>query len=107
MIVPRERGGVAYGTAVALLDVHALDKAIRNPIDVPELDVRHDVSAQVLHELMNLDIDGTRLAFDNCEYVHARNELSPLTRPILSDFLFPDNATTLRRLGPVKSGVRL
>jgi len=54
----------------------------------------------VLHELMNLDIGLARFTFDHFKYVDARVELSPLTRPILSDFLFPDDSTALGGLGP-------
>ena len=49
---------------------------------------------------MNLDIDFARLTLDDIKYVDARVKLRPLTRPILSDSLFPDDSTTLRGLGP-------
>jgi hypothetical protein len=72
---------------------------------------------------MNFNIDRAPVTVYNIEYVDARIELSPLTRPILPDFLFPSNPTALGSLGPadtlaherecgvdvppVESGVRL
>src|ERR1700680_3530292 len=49
---------------------------------------------------MNLDIDFARFTVDDFKYIDARVKISPLTRPIVSDFLFPGNSTTLRGLGP-------
>jgi len=52
---------------------------------------------QILYELMNLDIGLARFTFDHFKYVDARIELRPLTRPIISYFLFPDDSTPPRR----------
>ena len=49
---------------------------------------------------MNLDIDFARFTVDYFKYIDARVKLSPLTRPIVSDFLFSGNSTTLGGLGP-------
>jgi hypothetical protein len=49
---------------------------------------------------MNLDIDFARFTVEYFKYVDVRVKLSPLTRPIISDFLFPENSSTLGGLGP-------
>src|ERR1700683_2932356 len=49
---------------------------------------------------MNLDLGLARFAFDHFKYVDARIELRPLTCPIISYFLFPDDSTALGGLGP-------
>ena len=74
--------------------------------DVPHLRVPTTAnrlsSSNELSELHRLTLTLPRFILDYFEYVDVRVELSPLTRsqPIFSDFLFPDDSTTLGGLWP-------
>ena len=76
-------------TGAALLEVHAVDQAIRNGVNVPYLAIRKNVSFKALDELMNPDISFASATVDYFNRLHMRIEFVPLTSPVARISSFP------------------
>src|SRR5580693_5666872 len=101
MLVLRECRGRSWRRAgIAFLQVHAVDEAVRNGVNVPYLAIRKNFAIEVLHELMNLDISLASLILDYFNGFHVRIKFVPLTSPVGTNAFFSNHTTAFRGLRP-------
>src|SRR5580698_9431970 len=67
---------------------------------MPDLAVRKQIAAKILHELMDSDIDLARSAVDRLNRFDMRIELFPLSAPVGTNLFFTDYTPAFRGLGP-------
>jgi len=85
---------------IVLFDVHALDEAVRDGVDVADLAIQENDTIEAFYELVNSDFCLAIFAVDHLERFHMRIELLPLAGPVGTNLFFANRAATFGCPGP-------
>ena len=83
-----------------MMEVHAFDETVGDGVDVPDLAIEKNVTAEALYELVNLDMRLALFAADHFDRFYVWIEFLPLTGPVGANLFFADYATSFGGLGP-------